>query len=81
VDIYIPSSLFTGGSYVVLYATLGGELGPTDDGFEEFAALQGHATSTPDNGATMMLLGVALGATELLRRLLQKRSAAVRCES
>jgi len=78
VDVFIPSNLFVGGSYVVLFAGLGGELGPTDDGFEEFAALQGHATTTPDSGSTLMLLGAALGLGEILRRGFIKRAVAVR---
>lgn len=69
VDIFIPTSLFTGGNYLVLNATLTG----TDDGFEEFAALQG--AFTPDSGPTLMLFGIALVAAEVLRRSIGKRNA------
>ena len=80
VDIFIPSNLFVGGTNVVLFAGLGGELGPTNDGFEEFAALQGQIVNTPDSGATLMLLGATLAGLEILRRFLAKRSVAARCK-
>jgi hypothetical protein len=55
--------------YIIFYSQLGvpGGFAQTD-GFEEWAALQGTATSVPDGGVTLMLLGGALVGIESLRR-------------
>ena len=81
VNIFVPTSAFAGvtDTYLYLYTEIGkNHIGAPIDGdaegsYEEFAARTG--TSVPDGGATVALMGLALGGLSLSRRFLKVPTA------
>ena len=71
-DLYvnIPVSFFGGtGAYLTLYCEFGDGSNPNyvnNDGFEEWAVVQGSQPSVPDGGSTLVLLGSALSGLSLI---------------
>jgi hypothetical protein len=61
--VYIPNSLFVGGSYVYLYSKFGSNY-PSADGFEEWWVRETHTTTTGGVGvpepASLLLVGAGL---------------------
>ncbi len=68
---YIPASSLgnDGSSYVYLYSKFGSPFQDSDGGFEEWSTVQ--RTNVPDGGATVALMGLALGGLSLSRRFLK----------
>ena len=69
--VYIPTSLFTAGAYLILYTEYGDGTYKNNDGFEEWASLS-NPENVPDGGATLALLGTALTAIGLARKYFAK---------
>jgi hypothetical protein len=77
---YIPVGFFSGvgvNDYIVLYSHFGGTTAnpgfATSDGFEEWWAVQGHATPVVPEPATLILLGTGLlGIAGKVRRRMKK---------
>ena len=67
---YIPTSVFTGGTYVYLYSQFGSNFG-NNDGYEEWAAVRG-TTAMPEPGS-LFLMGSGLMGLALWR---QRRKSA-----
>jgi len=69
---YIPTAFFPGalpGDFVYVYSRFGDSF-PANDGFEEWAVRTPvNPPGVPDSGSTVMLLGAALAAIALIRRL------------
>jgi hypothetical protein len=55
---YIPTSVFTGGTYVYLYSQFGNPPNGNNDGYEEWAAVRG--TAAVPEPASLLLMGSGL---------------------
>lgn len=76
--VYVPVSDFVGvpsSSYLYLYTQFGLQGGDyaSNDGYEEWATITSSATSTPDGGITVALVGLGLLGIAGLRRRLAKK--------